>query len=328
VTIHYRPARRENVPLLLGFAGGTGSGKTYSALRVARGLAGNAPFHFIDTENGRALAYADEFDFLHGEIAAPFRPEKYAEAIAAADAAGAKVIVVDSMSHEWAGDGGILDWHEELEGGDPRKKMTAWIEPKMAHRRFVTRLLQVKAHVILCFRAEPKVDMKRVDGRIEIVPKETLTGLDGWIPISEKNLPFELTASFLLMADRPGVPKPIKLQAQHHAMVSLDAPLDEQTGARLAAWAQGSGSPSPDTTGASDPSSGTGGEPSLDTDASVISQAQRRRLFAIATERGIDKDHLRTLIAAQTGVESTANMSLEDYESLVTLIESRESVSA
>jgi hypothetical protein len=49
------------------------------------------------------------------------------------------------------------------------------------------------------------------------VPKASLTGLDGWIPIAEKNLPYELTASFLLMADKPGVPKPIKLQEQHQA---------------------------------------------------------------------------------------------------------------
>jgi hypothetical protein len=150
----------------------------------------------------------------HGEIHAPFRPGKYADAIQAG-AAEFPVVVVDSTSHEWAGDGGCLDWHDEIMGGDQRKNLAAWIEPKRAHKAMVTRLLQVNAHVILCFRAEPKVETIREGGQTKIVPKASLTGLDGWLPISEKMLPYELTASFLLMADQPGVPRPIKLQEQH-----------------------------------------------------------------------------------------------------------------
>jgi hypothetical protein len=244
VSFHFRPAVRENVPLLLGVAGGTGSGKTYSALRLARGLAGDKPFAVIDTENGRALHYADEFTFEHGNLDAPFRPDRYAEAIAAADAAGYPVIVVDSASHEHAGDGGLLDWHEEEYqrlGGRDAVKMTAWIKPKMAHRKFVTKLLQVRAHVILCFRAEEKIDIvKGDDGKTKIVKKATLTGLDGWVPVAEKTLPYELTASFLLTADAPGIPKPIKLQEQHRPFVPLDAPLSEETGRALGEWARGS----------------------------------------------------------------------------------------
>lgn len=62
--------------------------------------------------------------------------------------------------------------------------------------------------------------------------------------------------------------------------------------------------------------------------AKVITQAQRRRLFAIAREHGVTEEHLRDLIKEQTGVESTAEMSVPDYESLVGLIESREKVPA
>jgi hypothetical protein len=237
MTYTFRPARRENVPLLLGVAGGTGSGKTYSALLLARGLANGHPFAIVDTENGRAKHYADLFpEMRHAEIHAPFRPEKYAEAIRA----GAKdypVVVVDSMSHEWAGDGGCLDWHDEIQAGDPKKNLMAWIEPKKAHKRMLTGLLQEPAHVVLCFRAEPKVEVGK--GGV-IVPKPSITGLDGWIPISEKMLPYELTASFLLMADAPGVPRPIKLQEQHRPFVPLDRPLDESVGRRLAEWAAGS----------------------------------------------------------------------------------------
>ena len=230
------PVKREQIPLLIGVAGGTGSGKTYSAMLLARGLANGEPFAFVDTENGRGKHYADLFpEMRYDAISAPFRPDKYAEKIEE----GAReypVVVVDSMSHEWAGDGGCLDWHDELMGGDQKKNLAAWIKPKMAHKTMVTRLLQVDAHVILCFRAEPKVEVGK-DGTI--VPKPSITGLDGWIPISEKMLPYELTASFLLMADQPGVPKPIKLQEQHRPFVPLDRPLDEQVGKSLAEWARG-----------------------------------------------------------------------------------------
>jgi hypothetical protein len=241
VTVSFRPAKREQIPLLLGVAGGTGSGKTYSALRMARGIAQGAPFAFVDTENGRAKHYADLFpEMRHAEIHAPFRPEKYADAIVQG-ASEYPVVVVDSMSHEWAGDGGCLDWHDDLMGGNQAKNFSAWIEPKKAHKRMLTQLLQLNAHVILCFRAEPKVEAKKNErGQWEYVPKPSLTGLDGWIPISEKMLPYELTASFLLMADQPGYPRPIKLQEQHKPFVPLDQPLSEETGRQLAAWAAGS----------------------------------------------------------------------------------------
>jgi hypothetical protein len=79
-------------------------------------------------------------------------------------------------------------------------------------------------------------------GKMQIVPKVTKTGLDGWVPICEKALPFELTASFLLTNDAPGMPKPIKLQEQHRAMFPLDKPINEESGRKITAWASGTGS--------------------------------------------------------------------------------------
>jgi hypothetical protein len=236
-----RAAKRENVWLLLGLAGGTGSGKTYTAMRLAKGLTGGEPFGVVDTENGRAEHYADNFAFQVVPFSAPFTPERYIDAIQVCVDAGHKVIVVDSMSHEWEGDGGMLDWHEREMGGKETKNLSAWIKPKGAHRKFVTYLLQVQAHVILCFRAAEKVEAVRnpETKRMEIVPKRSLTGLGGWVPISEKNLPYELTVSLLLTADKPGVPKAIKLQAQHKSMVPLDQQLTEQTGTALREWAAG-----------------------------------------------------------------------------------------
>lgn len=240
----FRPAIRERVPLLIGLAGSSGSGKTFSALRLAKGIIGDTGKRFavIDTEAGRAKHYADQFAFDHGDFAPPFTPERYAEAIAAADAEGYPVIVVDSTSHVWSGDGGCLDMQEaefQRMGSREAAKMASWIKPKQEHKRMVSKLLQLRAHVILCFRAEPKIEMTRVDGKMQVAAKVGLTGIDGWFPICEKMLPYELTISLLLLANKPGFPLPIKLQEQHKAAVGLDRPLDETTGAKLAAWAAG-----------------------------------------------------------------------------------------
>jgi len=239
----FRPAVRENVGLLLGLAGSSGSGKTYTAMRLASGIAAGKPFAVIDTEAGRAKHYADAFKFDHGDLKPPFSPSAYSDAIAAADSAGYPVIVVDSCSHEHAGEGGILDMQEaefQRMGAREAVKMTSWIKPKGEHRKMVSKLLQVRAHLILCFRAEEKIEMVRnAEGKMEVRKKQTATGLDGWVPICEKNLPYELTASFLLMASRPGVPLPIKLQEQHKVLFPLDKPITEESGKLLAQWAAG-----------------------------------------------------------------------------------------
>lgn len=257
MTFQFKPAIREQVGLLIGLAGGTGSGKTFSALRLAQGIAGNRPFALIDTEARRALHYADQFKFDHAELASPFTPRAYAEAIMAADDAKYPCIVVDSCTHEWAGEGGVLDMHEaeldRMTGDDWKKreacKMAAWIKPKMDHKKMVQRLLQVRAHLILCFRAEEKVEMVRdeVSKKMVIVPRVSLTGINGWIPVCEKSLPFELTASFLLTADAPGMPKPIKLQEQHRSMFPLDQPISQESGKRVASWATGAKAQPPAT---------------------------------------------------------------------------------
>ena len=247
MSFQFKRAIRENVGLLIGMIGPSGSGKTYSAMRLASGLSGGKPFAVIDTESRRALHYAEQFTFDHAELHPPFRPDSYAEAIKAADAAGYPVIVVDSASHEWSGEGGILDWQEDeltrMAGDDYRKreacKMAAWIKPKMSHKQMAQKMLQVRAHLILCFRAEEKTAMEKdQNGKTVIVQR-------GWQPICEKNMPYELTMSFLLTPDAPGIGKPIKLQQQHRSAIDLTKPLDEEAGKKLAQWAAGGSKSSP-----------------------------------------------------------------------------------
>lgn len=242
-TFQFRPAKREGVHLIVGLMGGTGSGKTYSALRLASGLAGGGKVAVIDTEAGRAQHYADAFRFDHGDLKPPFAPGAYLAAIEAAAEAGYPVIVVDSMSHEHAGEGGLLDWHEaefQRLGARDAVKMTAWIKPKMAHKAMVARLLQLRAHLILCFRAEPKVRMEKDgNGKVQIIDA-------GYQSIAAKGLEFELTASFLLSHERPGLPDhPLKLPAALRAAFPAGKPIDEEAGKTVAAWAAGTSTTEP-----------------------------------------------------------------------------------
>lgn len=272
----FQPAVRDRVSLLIALAGASGSGKTFSALKIARGLArgDDSKIAFIDTEAGRAKHYAiapgerqgpERFAFQHGDLRPPFTPEAYADAIRAADAAGFEVIVIDSCSHEYEGEGGLHDMHDalvteavekarrnaddkgwrfdEAQAAD-RASVGAWKEPKSRHKRFVSRLLQCRAHLILCLRADEKIRIEKVKDdrgreRTVIVQPKDMKPEDRWVPICEKRFMYEMTLSLILTPQQPGIPIPIKLQEQHRAAVPLDQCLSEQTGHQLAEWARG-----------------------------------------------------------------------------------------
>lgn len=273
----FEEAVRQGVTLLIGLAGQSGSGKTLSALKIAAGIAGGRRFAFADSESGRGLHYAprkgaapdnvSSFAFDHAEIRPPFTPQAYLDKILAAEKAGYPVCVVDNFSHEWIGEGGLHDWHDAIaakmldrkraqfeakgwhwdEAKEEEKISTAaWIDPKVEHKKMVQRLTQLRMHLILCFRAEEKleiaqvVDEKTGKKKTEYRKLQAVTGADGFVPICEKNMPYELTLSFLLKADRPGVPIPIKnLQPLHRSIFPLDKPIDIAAGVGVAKWAAG-----------------------------------------------------------------------------------------
>ena len=245
MTYTFRPAIREQTSLLIGLAGPSSSGKTFSALRLATGMANGGPITVIDTESRRALHYADSFKFQHGELSAPFRPEHYLEALEAAKAFGSSVIIVDSQSHEHEGPGGILEWHEEelerMAGNDwakrERVKFTAWIKPKRAHNRFVNSVLQLGVHVIFCFRAKPKLALIKNDkGKIEPVEM-------GWQPICSDRFEYEMTTLLMLPPNGQGIPdlsaQATKLQEQHKPFMKAGEQISEDMGKQFAEWAGG-----------------------------------------------------------------------------------------
>lgn len=234
MTFQFVPAVRENVNILIALAGPSGSGKTFSALRLAQGMSPGGKIAFIDTESGRGKHYADRFTFLHGDMRAPYRPERFVEAIRAAEDAGAEVVIIDSFSHEYDGDGGVLDWASALEASGT-KPPANWKAPKLAHKKMMGALLQCRAQLIFCLRADEKIAIERENGRTVVRPL-------GWMPICEKRFMYEMTASFTLTAESPGKPNfslPHKLQDQHRAFFPDGEFIGEEAGRRIAEWSRG-----------------------------------------------------------------------------------------
>ncbi|MEQ8504622.1 MAG: AAA family ATPase [Rhodospirillales bacterium] len=282
MTFEFRPARSIDAvrSLLIALAGSSGSGKTFSALRIATGLVDGTGkrIRFIDTEGGRGLHYKDQFDFDYTEIAAPFRPQTYQDAILAAENdPQTGVIVVDSLSHEWEGEGGILEWADEIlyskgtwDDGNPKMKPPAqWKDPKQAHKRFMARMLQCRAHLIFCLRAEEKMLMETQtdnQGRKKtvVIPAKDRPLHERWAPICEKRFMYEMTASFLMIdktsGGEPGVPTPLKLQEQHKGAFPDGKHISEASGRALAEWAGGGRA----TAAPSQAASTTGGPPQPD----------------------------------------------------------------
>lgn len=237
MSVTFRKAVRSKTMVLVALAGPSGCGKTYSALRLARGLVGpNGRVALIDTEACRALHYSDKFDFDHCDMSPPFSPDAYQHAIVEAEKQGYGAIIIDSMSHEWAGDGGCQDIHDEAHrkmGGADSTSVLAWRDAKLAHKKMISRLLQSRSHIIFCLRAEEKIKFsKSPQGKMQIEPA-------GWMPICEKNFMYEMTMSFLMLDKSPGVPVPIKLQEQMRAFVNLGKPIDESVGQKMSEWAEG-----------------------------------------------------------------------------------------
>lgn len=187
-------AVREKTYTLTSIAGPSGSGKTYSALLYARGLVGpGGKIGFIDTENKRSRFYADVaggFDVI--DLDPPFTSSRYVEAIKALEKAGYTAIVIDSISHEWEGSGGVLEQAEAIEDKTKRAGLHCWQKPKAGHKKLMNELLQTRAHLIFCCRVKEKVvQVKGQNGKTEIVN-------EGFVVVQEKSFIYEMTVSMML----------------------------------------------------------------------------------------------------------------------------------
>ena len=221
--MEFAKATRQAGRLRVGLLGPSGSGKTYSALRLAKGLGGKCAM--IDTESHRSAFYADEFAFDVLNLEPAFSPERYIEAIEAAEQAGYDVVIIDSASHEWNGRGGILDSKSHMSGSNDWAK---WAKLTPRHDQFIDKLVRADCHLIVTIRGKDVWVLEDEAGKQK--PKKV--GMGGQ---QRDGMEYEFTVSFLLD------------QESHVATVTKDNThlfehryelLTEVDGESLLAWAQ------------------------------------------------------------------------------------------
>lgn len=190
--INITPVKSGQSKVLLGIAGVSGSGKTYTALKIARGMVKKpSEIGFLDTENKRGSLYADILDgpFMIGDLYPPFSPSRYIQAIKEFQDHGVKVLVIDSISHEYEGTGGCDDIANAPKADGTERKVANWIGAKREHKKFMNALLHCDMNIIVCLRAREKTDFKDPTKPVSL----------GIQPIQEKNFMFEMTTSMLMM---------------------------------------------------------------------------------------------------------------------------------
>lgn len=148
-------AERKKSKLRLCISGPSGSGKTMGALTLAQSIKGDGSIALIDTENGSASLYADQFDFDVFNMEPPYAPSRFVEAIKSAELAGYSVIVIDSATHEWEGDGGCLDMNEKTARAKFKgNTWSAWSDTNAEHQKFINAIVHSQSHIICTARSK------------------------------------------------------------------------------------------------------------------------------------------------------------------------------
>lgn len=220
----FRKAERKKAKLRLGIVGPAGSGKTYGALLVAMGLGGRIAM--IDTENGSGDLYAGLGDYDVCTLSAPYEVQKYLAAIKDAERAGYDVLIIDSLSHAWAGEGGLLDQQGKIADAGRGNSYTAWRQVTPWHNKLVEAMLTSPCHVIATMRAKTEYILEENErGKKE--PKKV-----GMAPVQRDGMDYEFGVVF-------------DISGNHTAQVSKDRTslfdgrvfqLSKETGETLRTW--------------------------------------------------------------------------------------------
>ncbi len=229
----FKRAERQSAKLRLALAGPSGSGKTMSALRLAKGMAEvlGCKIGLIDTEKESSTLYAHvvEFDVL--PFNPPFPPAKYVKGIKLAEQEGYGILIIDSLSHEWFGEGGVLQMVDAHMAADPRKNsFAAWKKATPEHDKVVEAILQSGCHIIATMRSKVAYEVVKDENTGRTKPVKV-----GMAPVQREGMDYEFTTVLDLAIDG------------HVAVASKDRTslfdgkprvLTEETGKELLQWLQ------------------------------------------------------------------------------------------
>lgn len=313
----FRKAERRKAKLRLAIAGPSGSGKTLSSLLIAYGLTGDwGKIGLVDTENGSGDLYANSNvgghqvgEYLILTLAPPYTPEKYIQAIKMAEEAGLEALIIDSASHAWAGEGGLLDQHGKIadRGGN---SFAAWRQVTPKHNQFVEAMLRSNLHLIVTLRSKTEYVQQVVENGKTVVKKL------GLAPIQRDGFEYEFTVFLDLAAD-------------HTAAASKDRTglLDGQffkpapeIGKQLLAWLEsGVDAPAPSFTP----------QATASIDVSKLApKKDKEEVVARLRLLGITGDDARAFCQAVTGKDGSKGWTVDDVAALFDAIRAEEELMA
>jgi len=190
-------AVRQRVKARIGLCGPAGSGKTMSAIRLAFGIVGpNGRIAILDTENESASLYAHLGNYDVDVIKPPFTVDKYINGIREAERQNYDLIIIDSLSHAWAGTGGILELVDAKTGAANGNKFAGWREATPKHNSLVDAMLQSSMHVIATMRSKTEYILVE-DEKGKKVPKKV-----GLAPVQRETMEYEFTLVFDIDQER------------------------------------------------------------------------------------------------------------------------------
>jgi hypothetical protein len=180
----FRKAEKRQAKLRMALIGPSGSGKTYSSLLIAQGLGG--PIAMLDTEQGSGELYADLTEYDVARLTPPFTPDKYIQGIKAAEQAGYNVLIIDSLTHAWAGQGGLLEEVDKRKASQ-KNQFAAWRDVTPMHNALVDAILQSTCHIIATMRSKTAYDMQK-DDKGQLKPVKI-----GLAPVQRDGMEYEFT---------------------------------------------------------------------------------------------------------------------------------------
>lgn len=222
-----RRAEKKKVKLKMAVQGPSGSGKTWGALSLAKNLWPNAKVCVVDTENDSASLYADHFEFDTIPLTPPFHTERYISCVDMAVKLGYDVLIIDQISHQWDGEGGILRRKEELDRRPGSNSFTNWSAFTPEHEKFKQAIVQAPIHLIATMRSKQD-HILVTNEKGKQMPQKV-----GMAAIQREGFDYEFTLVFDVQMDHKATVSKDRTSLFNEEIVDLAA---AKTADRLRAW--------------------------------------------------------------------------------------------
>ena len=303
MTLNFLKAEKAASPLRMALCGGPGAGKTWTSLALASGLGQHIAL--LDTEHGSARKYAGDFDFDVCELES-FHPQHYMDGIVAAYNGGYDVLIIDSLSHAWAGKDGALELVDRASTTGKDNRFTAWRHVTPLHHKLVDTMLRLPMHLIVTMRTKVAYVIEE-DARGKHVPRKV-----GMAPIQREGCEYEFdvigelhNAVLTISKTRLRFLQGLVLESDPRDPITPGRQLGQRIAADLG----------------NEPKVPASSPPVRDPVPQQVEPHELKKLWALIREYGVNHDAFRHYLTQHIGIRSTKELSPEQLETCISEIE-------